>query len=290
MNPLEVTYSLAADPPPAMSPQAYQQQLTLAWHELLRSGPAESDVQAFLEAHPSMVPGAHVGLGRLGQSGHAPFLGALIAQPSLRGLTTRTPDFLWIAKDSLYLNPIFVEIEAPGKQWVTKAGQQHNQLTQALHQLQEWTDWFRSPENQSIFLEAYEIPLAIRRRQVEPIQLLIYGRQSENPEAIARLRGHLTTRTRFVVPYEHLKPDAESFGYLTARLGPRGYDAVSVPPSVTLGPQYASEWRLIRGKADAVACSDWMSAERRAFLAGRFAYWDEWGRDGRGLVRIADEE
>jgi hypothetical protein len=290
VNRLEVTYSLAVDPPPEMLPQVYEERLMLAWRELLRSGPAEPEVQTFLEAHPSMVPGAHVGLGRLGQSGHAPFPGALIAQPSLRGLTTRTPDFLWIAKDSVYLNPIFVEIEAPGKRWVTKAGQQHHQLTQALHQLQEWTDWFRSRENQSIFLEAYEIPLAMRRRQVEPVQLLIYGRQSENPEAIARLRRHLTTRTRFVVPYEHLKPDADSFGYLTARLGPRGYEAVSVPPTVTLGPRYASEWRLIGGKTDAVACSDWMPAERRTFLAARFAYWDEWGRDGRGLVRIADEE
>jgi Domain of unknown function (DUF4263) len=290
VSPLEITYSLAADPPPAMSPQVYEQRLTLAWHELLKSDPTEPDVQTFLETHPSMVPGAHVGLGRLGQSGHAPFPGALIAQPTLRGLTTRTPDFLWIAKDSVYLNPIFVEIEAPGKRWVTKTGQQHSQLTQALHQLEEWTDWFRRAENQSVFMEAYDIPRVIRRREIEPIHVLIYGRQRENPEAIAKLRRHLTTRTRFVVPYEHLKPDAECFGYLSAQLRTAGYEAVSVPPTVTVGPRHASEWRLIHGKAEAVACSDWMSVERRAFLAGRFAYWDEWGRDGRGIVRVADEE
>jgi hypothetical protein len=290
MGPLEATYSLASDPPPAMSTPAYEERLTLAWRELLRSNPTEPEVQDFLETHPSMVPGAHAGLGRMGQSGHGPFPGALIAQPQLRGLATRTPDFLWIAKDSVYLNPIFVEIEAPGKRWITKTGQQHSQLTQALHQLEEWTDWFRRAENQAVFMEAYDIPRVIRRRQIEPIHVLIYGRQSENPEVIAKLRGHLTTRTRFVVPYEHVQPDAESFGYLTARLGTAGYEAVSVPPTVTVGPRHASEWRLIQRKTEAVARSDWMSVERRAFLAGRFGYWDEWGRDGGGIVRIADEE
>jgi len=290
VTPLEVTYQLRANAPPAMSPEVYKKRLTRAWEELIRSDPSEPEVRAFFETHPSMVPGAHVGLGRLGQSGHAPFPGALIAQPPLRGLAARTPDFLWIAKDSIYLNPIFVEIEAPGKRWVTKKGQQHNELTQALHQLEEWTDWFRRAENQAVFMEAYDIPRVIRRRRIDPIHVLIYGRQSENSDAIAKLRGHLTTRTRFVLPYEHVRPNEESFGYLTARLGTAGYEAVSVPPTVTLGPRYASEWRLIHGKAEAVAHSNWMTMRRRAFLAQRFDYWDGWGLDGRGIIRLADEE
>lgn len=59
MNHLEVTYSLAADPRPEMSSQVYEERLMCAWREPLQSGPAEPDVQAFLETHPSMVPGAH---------------------------------------------------------------------------------------------------------------------------------------------------------------------------------------------------------------------------------------
>ena len=51
MNSLEITYSLAADPPPAMSPQVYEERLSLAWHELLRSSPGEFEAQTFLEAH-----------------------------------------------------------------------------------------------------------------------------------------------------------------------------------------------------------------------------------------------
>ena len=290
MGALDITYAMAADPPPAMPSGAYKDRLVLAWEELLQSDPPEAEIQKFFEAHPSMVPGAHVGLGRLGQSGHGPFPNALITQPPLRGLTIRIPDFVWIATDSLYLNPVFVEIEAPGKPWVTAEGRQHSQLTQALHQLQDWTDWFRQRENQAFFLEAYGIPAVMRRRQIEPVQLLIYGLQSESPEAITKLRRHLTTPTRFVVPYEHVVPDVDSFGYLTARLGTEGYEAVSIPPTVTLGPYGASDWSLISGKEEAVARSDWMSEERRTFLADRFAYWDEWGRSADGLRRGIDRE
>jgi len=33
---------------------------------------------------------------------------------------------------------------------------------------------------------------------------------------------------------------------------------------------------------------EWMPAERRASLAEWLVYWDESGRDGRGVVRVAD--
>lgn len=290
VSPLEITYALAPDPPPPMSSDEYKARVSRAWEELLQADPAEHEVQAFLEAHPSMVPGAHVGLGRLGQSGHAPFPAALITQPPLRGLTTRTPDFLWIAKDSVYLNPIFVEIEKPGKPWVTGTGQQHHLLTQALHQLDEWADWLAKAENVANFLEMYDLPLEFRRLKFEPIRVLVYGRRRENPEAIAKLRKHLTTSTRFVLPYEHLTPDPESFGYLTARLGTGGYQAKSVPATVTLGPTYADLWRRISGKREAAVRSEWLAPERREFLKSRFAYWDKWGRGERGLVRTADKE
>src|SRR4051812_22314121 len=107
-----------------MSEEEYLRRVTQAWTDLLGTGPGEPEVQRFLETHPAMVPGAHAGLGGL-HSGHAPFPAALITQPTLRGLSVRTPDFLWVAGDSLFLNPVFVEIEAPDKRWVTASGQQH---------------------------------------------------------------------------------------------------------------------------------------------------------------------
>jgi hypothetical protein len=141
-----------------------------------------------------------------------------------------------------------------------------------------------------MFLELYELPRALRRRSWDPIFVLVYGRRSEDPDAIARLRRRLTTRTRFVLPYEHLEPDAEASQYLCAQRRSTGYVAVSVPPTVELGPHHAEDWRLITGKEEAVAVTPWLSAERRAFLLERFSYWDEWGRHGHGMRRLSDVE
>jgi hypothetical protein len=260
------------------------------WSEVLEADPDEPTVQAFLEAHPFMVPGAHLGLGHLSKSGHAPFPGALITQPPLRGLTARIPDFLWIASDSVFLNPVFVEIEAPRKRWVTAAGHQHHELTQSLHQLDEWCEWLDRPVNRQLFLDLYDVPTMLRNRKWEPVFVLIYGTRGEDPAAVASLRARLTTQTRHVIPYEHLAPDPESANYICARRGSDGYEAVSVPPTLRLGPGHAEDWTLISGKDRAVSACSWLSDERRGFLIDRMPYWDEWGRHGRGIRRLSDLE
>jgi antiviral defense system Shedu protein SduA len=288
-DPFAVSYSMRADAPPAMPADEYVSCVAHAWTDLVASDPAEPDVQSFLEAHPAMVPGADAGLGGF-KSGHAPFPSALITQPTLRGLSVRTPDFLWIAGDSLFLNPVFVEIEAPDKRWVTASGQQHHELTQALHQLDEWAEWLEQPANRQLFVEFYDLPRMLQRKKWEPLFLLVYGRRSEDREAVAQLRRRLTTKTRFVIPYENLAPDIEATQYLCARRGSTGYVAVSVPATVELGPQHAEDWRLISGKQQAVAATPWLSSERREFLIERFPYWDEWGSHGRGVRRLSDVE
>jgi Domain of unknown function (DUF4263) len=285
-----ITYEMSPDAPASMGTDEYVDRVSRAWAELLRSDPDEPAVQAFLQNHPLLVPGAHLGLGRLRETGHGPFPSALITQPPLRGLTARIPDFLWIASDSVFLNPVFLEIEAPGKRWVTAAGHQHHSLTQALHQLGEWRDWLDQPVNRELFLASYDVPSMLRQRKWEPVFVLIYGRRSEDPDAISTLRAHLTTKTRHVIPYEHLEPDPESADYLCARRGPNGYEAVTVPPTMQLGPRHAENWTLISGKERAVAASPWLSDERRAFLIERMPYWDAWGRHGRGIRRLSDVE
>lgn len=284
------TYKMRSDAPAPMAIDEYVDRISRAWDQLLTSDPDEPGVQAFLERHPLMVPGAHLGLGHLDKSGHAPFPSALIAQPPLRGLSARVPDFLWIASDSVFLNPVFIEIEAPAKRWVTGAGHQHHELTQALHQLDEWRDWLDKPVNRQLFVESYDLPPALRDRKWEPVFVLIYGRRAEDPDGIARLRAHLTTKTTHVIPYEHLEPDPESACYLCARRGTAGYEAVTVPPTVQLGPRHAEHWTLISGKERAVAGSPWVSEQRREFLIERMRYWDAWGRDGRGIRRLSDVE
>ncbi len=286
-----LTYEMRDDAPPPMAVDTYVDRVAAEWASLLDSDPAEPLVQAFLEAHPLMVPGAHLGIGGITKTGHAPFPMALIAQPPLRGLTTRIPDFLWLATDSLVFNPVFIEIESPGKRWVTTAGQQHHELTQALDQLIDWRDWLAKPANRDVFLEYYRVPRSMRDREWRPVFVLIYGRKKENPDGVARMRRSLLKGDTFAVPYDNLVPDPDSANYPCVRCGAYGYRAATVPPTIRVGPFYAEDWSLIAGKEDAVAASPWMSPERRTFLIDRTQYWDNWARRERqGVRRPADIE
>jgi hypothetical protein len=288
---LRQTYELRADAPPAMPVEAYIDRVMTEWTALLESDPPEPEVHAFLEAHPVAVPGAHLGIGRITPTGHAPFPQALITQPLLQGITRRTPDFLWLATDSLVFNPVFVEIEAPRKPWAISTGQQHNLLTQALEQITDWKEWLSNTANREIFFETYQIPRRVRQRAWSPVFVLIYGRKEESRDAVARIRRrHLGTDT-FLVPYENLAPDPDSANYPCVRCSSGRYEAISVPPTLRLGPGSAEDWLLINGKEAATGSSPWMSPERQAFLIDRFSYWDDWARSGaRGIRATADFE
>lgn len=269
----------------------YKTRVQEEWLQLLDSGQGERRVQAFFEQHPCLVPGAHEGLGGL-TSGHGPFPSALITQPPLSGFGgKRTPDFLWIACDSVFLNPVFIEIEDPAKPYLTKSGQQHHKLTQALHQLDEWRDWFSEPLNRQLFYETYRLPNMLRRRQWEPIYVLVYGQQDTDPDRIRKLRAQLKkTSSQHVIPYEHIKPMELCSDYLCVTNGKNGYVAKSVPPTLQLGPSLAEDRALIKGRSKAIGASPWMSEARKAFLIERLPYWDEWTRHGGNMLRTGDAE
>ncbi len=253
------SYEMRGDAPPPMDVHTYADRVMAEWRSLLDCDPTEPEVQAFLEAHPLLVPGAHLGLGAITPTGHAPFPQALITQPPLRGLTTRVPDFLWLAMDSLVFNPVFIEIEAPGKRWVTSQGRQHHQLTEALDQIVDWRDWLEKPANREIFLEGYQVPRLIRERKWQ----LIFGRKSENPRAVARIRRSLLESNIITYPYEKLEPDLDSANYPCVRCGPNGYRATMMPPTVVLGPNSAENWSLIAEKERAIEASPWMTADAK---------------------------
>jgi hypothetical protein len=90
--------------------------LASRWRQLIDSDESTDErlVQSFLERHPSLLPGSH---SVDGSSGHWPFPFAVISQPKLPGLSTRIPDFMWIASDSASVYPILIEIETPHKRW-----------------------------------------------------------------------------------------------------------------------------------------------------------------------------
>jgi hypothetical protein len=283
----DITHTTQSGPPP-MEWQEYKRRVQAAWQALLDSSPGEPAVQSFLEQHPSLVPGSHSALGRL-TSGHGPFPSALITQPSLAGLGERTPDFVWISRDSAFLNPVFIEIEDPDKPWITQKGEQHHKLTQALGQLRQWREWFNDPVNRQVFFKKFQVPDLFTRRKWEPIWVLIYGRQRDD-ERIAKLRADLQDKTQRVIPYEHLEPDPEARDFMCVRNTTGRYRAVSIPATVRLHPGSAEDWALIEGKETAASASEWMTPERRDFLVERFPYWDAWARDGGRAWRSRDFE
>jgi hypothetical protein len=91
---LEPTYRIEQSPEEPLSWKQYEELVTTEWVALLngKSSPSEREVQAFLERHPSMVPGAFGFVG--GESGHYPRLCGVIAQPPLPSYDHRVPDFM----------------------------------------------------------------------------------------------------------------------------------------------------------------------------------------------------
>jgi hypothetical protein len=113
---------VAEELPPELVPwEAYEQQVASAWRKLLASPEAaiEANLHHFLERHPCMLPGFR---SMTGHSGHYPYPGAVITEPKLPGLSTRRPDFCWIATDSVTITPVLIEIEAPQKRWFVQDG------------------------------------------------------------------------------------------------------------------------------------------------------------------------
>lgn len=276
----EKTYALAPDPPPPMQWDDYERRVLDAWRELLARRPEEVEVQTFLEAHPSMIPGAFSALGRM-KSGHGPFMNAVVSQPPLMAKGAHVPDFLWMSRDSSFFNPVFIEIEKPGKPWMNKNGVQSGPLTQALDQLRRWREWLHDPVNQQVFLDRFQVPQLFRRRSFEPLFVLIYGLRDSDPEAISKLRVGLKRPDQFVIPYEHLAPDRDCSDFICIKHRRDGYRAVAFPPTVRLGPATAEDWSHVSGREAAIEKSALISEERKAFLTGRLAYWDDHARNGR---------
>ena len=91
---MKPTYKIEQSPEEPLSWKQYEKVVTTEWVALLNgmSSPSEGEVQAFLERHPSMVPGAFGFVG--GESGHYPRLCGVIAQPPLPSYDHRVPDFM----------------------------------------------------------------------------------------------------------------------------------------------------------------------------------------------------
>lgn len=287
---MEPTYRMAEDSPPALTWEDYATRVQQEWQRLLdRTLPvAEADVQAFLERHPAMVPGAF-STGGVGNSGHYPFLSALITQPPLRGIGANIPDFMWIAIDSGSICPVLIEIERPDKRWFTGAGNPTADFTQAQTQLACWKAWMDDPANQNVFREFYGLPDRLwRTRAFKAQYILVYGRrvELEKDEDLNRRRQYLQRNGETYMTFDRLAPSRDCAELACIRISQaRRYEAVSWSPVAHFGPSLADERAEYVDLEGAIRRCDWISAERRDFLLSRLPYWNPWAREpGHGFI------
>ncbi|MFC0531377.1 Shedu anti-phage system protein SduA domain-containing protein [Phytohabitans kaempferiae] len=218
------------------SEEAYNSLLAERWQQLLDSPESKDEglLQAFLERHPSLLPGSHT---VDGDSGHPPYPMAVVSQPTLPGLSARRPDFLWIACHSSEVFPILIEIETPHKQWFYgDRAEIHSDLTHAQGQLAEWRAWFSRGYNRELFIDQYGLGTFMGSRKLSPRFVLVYGR-SENYQGIRRRqekRAELAREDERLMSFDRLTPCKYSILYSCVRREQDGYRVLSVPPSLTI--------------------------------------------------------
>lgn len=280
-------YKMRSEAPPPLSPGNYAELVRRNWDAVLETdGLTEAHVHRFLEQHPCLLPFAD-GLGPEAHGrGSKSTLFAVVSEPVLPGIERPRPDFLRINQDSEAVYPILIEIESPGKAYARKDGQPTAEYTQAIAQIGDWKAWFAQPQNIVAFTELYRIeaPSPFHRRVIEPRFVLVYGRRAEldgNPRARA-LRAALKPAETTVMTYDRLFPSERASFELCVRLVGRDLRAITISPTLLLGPVVADELAAIKGKPEALDESPYFTDKRRDFLRERFEYWDRWSEQRSG--------
>lgn len=288
------SYEMHQNPPPHMTWEEYEQKVIAEWNSLLNSPECnEKLVHQFLVKHPSMVPGA---FSVTGPSGHSPFPRAVLSESPLSGVGMRVPDFIWLAKDSGNLTPVFIEIESPRKRWFTKHDVPTSDLSQAMNQLAQWQAWLNQSENVAVFCRGFEIPeYLIRHHTFRPEFVLIYGRRKEFDDRpqLRRLRAQFEKHGQVVMTFDRLYPARDCSNYISATKNNGGYRALAVPATLEIGPHVAEDFAQIARFSKAIQENKWMSENRRHFLVERLPYWNKWARIPaweRGVIGGGDWE
>jgi hypothetical protein len=285
-----IEFEILGDVPAPWSWDHYESWLWNTWTDLLdNSDPSnEKRFQKFLEQHPCLVPGGE-GTGTSFGGHHGSWEDTLISQPPLPGIFKKIPDFMWVTKTSEDIIPVLVEIEAPGKPWLTKKGLSAK-LGQPQGQLAEWKRSLDEPANRLQFAELYNFPARWATEfNFEPRFMLIYGRRREfedQPERNRERRGMRDPRVD-AMTYDRLKPLAGSRNAISVRIEGLNRRVLAIPPTFRLGPDSAEAIAELNGLVEAISSNELISEERRAFLLKRLPYWQDLGKrsvSGGGLA------
>lgn len=254
--------------PAALPSDRYLELLAPAWRALIESEESKTEavVQDFLERHPCLLPGA---FSVDGESGHAPWPYAVVSQPKLPSLSTKRPDFMWIATDSDTTYAILIEIETPHSRWWYSEGTEvHGDLSHAQGQLAEWRAWFNKPLNQVAFSDYYELPDLLRRRKLVPRYVLIHGRRSETGEDAARItkRRELYREDERLMTFDRLAPQDKGVDLLCVRRAAGGYRLKYVPPTFKVCDWDTHRYVAITQWAEGLSRTPDLSAARSEFV------------------------
>jgi hypothetical protein len=255
--------------PHALDAKTYLELLRPAWQALIDSEESKQEavVQNFLERHPSLLPGA---FSVDGDSGHAPWPFAVISQPKLPDLSTKLPDFMWLATDSDTTYAILIEIETPHARWFHEKGTEvHSNLSHAQGQLAEWRAWFSKPRNQIAFAEYYELPDLLRRRKLVPRYVLIHGRRAEIDEDSARLskRRELYREDERLMTFDRLAPSEKAAELLCVKRRPDAYHLEYASPAFQVCDWDADRYAAITGWAEGLNRTSDLAPGRAAFVS-----------------------
>lgn len=289
---LKKKYEIITDCPKPMEWDEYENKIVKEYDILVKTHKDdERSFQDFFERHPCMLPGA---FGFFGESGHTPFNNVLITQPKLTGLTTKIPDFLWIANDSCTIYPIFIEIEKPSKKWFVFEGKPSSEFTHAQNQLTDWKVWFSDPTHQNLFFQYYNVDSEFMRgKSIEPYYVLIYGCRDEfidKPELNIK-RSQLQREKEIYMTFNRVMPNIKGRNIITCTVKEQKYYAKYLQQVFRLGPVFSEEMSKIYGKAEAISNNNLISDDRKKFLLSRLSYWDEFGRMNRqGIICTSDWE
>ena len=277
--------------PAAITWERYSDEALAQWHSLLNGEPEERDVQQFLELHPSMVPG---GSGDVGPGGHhGSDMGAVFRRPTLIGEgRTFEPDFMWVTRSTSLITPILIEIEKPSKRWFRKDGRPTAEFTEAHDQLNDWRDWFARDANRALFRRKFLFLNDLyENRALEPQFVLIYGRESEfqkggghaNPDALRHKRDLQRARDESFCTFDSLRPRYDHANSMTLTMTAQGPEIHAFSPVFGTWSQVGRGARILGDPASALARSVMMTDERKAYLAKRWAHWQEYD-----LERLSD--
>jgi hypothetical protein len=274
-----IELSLPPDDPAAVSWEEYVGRASGELAALLQSGAGEETMQDFLERNPPFVPTAFPDV-RGSRGGHGPWGDALVTQPMLQGFGKKIPDFMWLTRNTAFLRPVFVEIEAPGKRWIADGDRPSADLTQALNQFRQWEEWLDVAANRVVFYDTYQVPPLWRvLRKWKPLYVLIYGRESEDSMEIPKLRA-AARENQLLLTWDHLEPDWQAQHFLTAQYRRGALRAKFIPPTIKFVPSTPDQWNLVVDRDDAVAASKGITTDRRNVLNEQIRLGNEWSSNG----------